>query len=682
MDYKKLERVTLPYEESKWVRNRWLMNMFNKYEDYYRNEIERIIRNQRMYWGINFGHWPAYVVEKLRVQGRRPHQYPIIAKKIESQIGSYIANGFDIKYMTVSGKMSPWSMNLQDMSYSDKSNCDWESSELIALRDMHVMVGYERMFISDRYDSTFGNIAFEALPPTHIYLDPGWKTPNAWDIQNYFEWGLYTVKEIIALFPKMEPELKEWRYREEISGIDFGEYHAGVQRYRNTEEKWGDRHRVITFHSIEKVERMWEYDLVNKCLFPETGFDLDSKEDREAKQLYMQENGIQEGQYTKVKQKKNIKRIEVICPSLNNEMFLAAGKDRIQTNNCNIYPVGNNFYGQFRGVVDDLHDVQVDFNQGQMNIQDIQKRTAKGAFILDEALTGGDLQKKREIESGWNDPAARIWVAEGTTQELGAHGGMIELRGVQPTADMFNQTNKSLDLADWLSTMPAAMDSRSESTTESGKLYQSKVQVGLIGQKYGMKIYERHKKEKAAAYMLQAKITYSGYPRSFSKNGKKDDALEINSPAIDPMGRRVIINDITKMPEMKVILIPSTSGLNVRTELRSQYSEVLQLLTDPKDRLIKLIFVQGIFDTQDMPEDKKEEVNKGLQMLITEEAMNVTMRLTQLQAQMQQFGLQPPGAQDQTDPGVNAETGEFSEEEAMQGTPQDIMLQNQQGVEQ
>ena len=83
-----------------------------------------------------------------------------------------------------------------------------------------------------------------------------------------------------------------------------------------------------------------------------------------------------------------------------------------------------------------------------------------------------------------------------------------------------------------------------------------------------------------------------------------------------------------------------------------------------------------------MPEDKKEEVNKGLQMLITEEAMNVTMRLTQLQAQMQQFGLQPPGAQDQTDPGVNAEPGEFSEEEPMQGTPQDIMLQNQQGVEQ
>lgn len=103
MDYKKPEKL-IPYDEGKWVRNRWLLMMYDKYEDYYRNEIERIIRNQRMYWGVNFGQWPAYVVEKLRAQGRRPHQYNLTAKKIESQIGSFIANGFDIKYMTVSGR--------------------------------------------------------------------------------------------------------------------------------------------------------------------------------------------------------------------------------------------------------------------------------------------------------------------------------------------------------------------------------------------------------------------------------------------------------------------------------------------------------------------------------------------------------------------------------------------------
>ena len=678
MDYK--ARKLVAYDDTSYARIRWLYQMFTIYEDYYREEINRIIRNERMYWPVGYGHWPAYVVEQMKAQGRRPHQYPIITKKIESQIGSYIANGFDMKFMTVNGKKSEWAMHLQDMAYSDKSNCDWETSEIIALRDMFVMVGYERMFISDRYDSTFGNVAFEPLRSTHVYVDPSWKTPNAWDIDNYFEWGRYTVSQIIDMFPKKRDELKDWKLREEYSGIDFGEYQGGVSRYRSTDEKWGDYHRVITFHHVVKKEREWEYDLVNRCPFPETGFEPKSKEDREAKQQYMQEYGVQEGQYTTIRQVKREKRIEVICPTLHSEVFLAAGKDRIQTNNCNLYPIGNNFYGQFRGVVDDLHDVQIDFNKGQMNIHDIQARTAKGAFVLDEALAGGDEAKKREIESRWNDPSARIWVAEGTTQELGPHGGVIELRSHPPTPDMFNQSARTLDLADWLSQMPAAMDSRSESTTESGKLFQSKVQVGLISQKYGMKIYERHKREKMMAYMLQAKITYSGYPRSFSKNGS-DDALEINKPAIDPIGRRILINDISKMPDMKIMLIPSTSGINIRTELRAQYTEVLNLLNDPKDRLLKLEFIGGIFETQDMPEEKKKNIDKIIKMLQMDEAIALSLRLTQGKMQMMQVGMQMQG-EELPAPGAGATPDEgFDETQARQGTPQDLQLINQGATE-
>jgi hypothetical protein len=671
----------ISFDEPKWVRNRWLSDLYNKYEDYYRGEIERILYNQRMYWGVNLGQWPAFAIEKFKSQGITPHQYNIISKKIESKIGSIIANGYDLKYMAVSGKQSPWTMHIQDMAYSDKSNCDWETSEIVALRDMAVCVGYERMFISDRFDAIFGNIAYEPLSPTHIYIDPCWKTQNAWDIENYFEWGMYGINQILRLFPKKSEELKEWKYREEISGIDYGAYRGGISRYRNTDEKWGDLHRVITFHSVKHESREWEYDLVNKNPFPETGFDPGSKEDKEAKKGYMEDVGISEGQYTMVTQKKRVKMIEVICPSLNNEIFLASGKDRVQTNNCNIYPIGNNFNGQFRGDVDQLKDVQIDFNKGQMNIMDIQSRSAKGAFILDEALTGGSAAIKKDIEDRWNEAGARIWVAEGTTAELGNHGGMIELKSSQPTPDLFNHSSKTLDLADWLSSVPAAMDSRSESSTESGKLYQSKVQVGLIGQKFDMSIYGRHKREKAMAYILQSKITYSGYPRSFSKKGKKDESLEINSVGADPIGRRVIINDITKMPEMKVILIPATSGINIRTELRAQYSEVLSLLADPKDRLLKLIFIGRVFATQDLPEDKKEEIENAIKMLTLEEAMAVSLRLEQGKQQMAAVGMQQNPTPESSQ-GTNAVEGEFDEGEAMQGTPQDIKMNNQQGVEQ
>jgi hypothetical protein len=95
------------------------------------------------------------------VQGRRPPTYNVIGKKIEQLVSSYINNGFDIKYAPVSGDIDSLTQRLQDMYFSDKHYMQWDISNRIALRDMHNMVGYEAMVISDRANE-FGNISWEA----------------------------------------------------------------------------------------------------------------------------------------------------------------------------------------------------------------------------------------------------------------------------------------------------------------------------------------------------------------------------------------------------------------------------------------------------------------------------------------------------------------------------------------
>jgi hypothetical protein len=643
--------------------------MFNRYEDYYQSEITHIIRNQRFYWGRDYGQWPSYVIEILKNQGRTPPTYNITAAKIEKELGSFIANGFDMKWETVSGKNSNWANYLTDMALSDKRNCDWQTSKVIAMRDMKVCVGYERMVISDRFDSTFGNIGFEPLPPTHIYIDPSWKTPHAWDIDNYFEWGMFTPSQIIEMFPNVADELAEWKEREEFTGINFGDYNAGVQRWQTTEQKWGDYHKVITFHSLRKYTRDWEYDLINKCPFPETGFPEGSKEEAEAKRQYIVEAGLNEGDYTVVKQKKREKRIEVKCPTLNIEMFLAAGKDRIQTNNCNIYPLGNSMYGQFRGVVDDLYDINIDFNKEQMNENEMMLTAAKGSYIMDEALAGGDEGKKREIEMRSNVPGSKIWVAEGTTQDLGPHGGIIELPHQPIPTDMFNYSGRKLDLADWL-TSPAAMDSRNDNPNASGKLFQSQVQVGLVGQQYPMSIIERNETEKMMAYALQSKITYSGYPRTFAKSEGKGEPLEINTPGVDPIGRRIIINNISKMPEMKCTLVKSLSGLNIRSELRDNYLGSLQQFNDPNDRLAKLIIMEALAQTMDYSDETKEELRKAYMMLKANAALALTLNQRRLMMQLQGPAVVQP-QQQVIDNQPDVTEGKFDEIEAQRGTLQE-----------
>lgn len=665
MEYTKKKLVT--FDEPRYQRVRWLQDVFHRYETYYRTEMYRMIVNQRMYWGINFGQWPAFAVERLIAQGRRPSQFNIIARKIEGQIGSYLSNGFDIKYRARNGKNTHWPVSLLDMMYSEKSNCDWESSEIVALRDMHCMVGYERMLISTRNDSDFGNIAWEPCPPTHIMIDPEWRSVNAWDIDNYFEYGDYSASKIMKLFSKASGILKELKEREERDGVDYGDYMGGPQRYTSTEEKWGSFHRVITFHYITKEKREWEYDLVNRNPFPETGYKQGSDEEKAIKQAYIEQRGLQPNEYTMVTQERRVKRIEAVCPSLDNELFLIAGKDRIQTNNCNIYPIGNNFYGQFRGMVDDLADIQIQFNKGKMTIEDIMQRSAKGAFILDRALTGGDDTIRQQIESEWNNPAARMWVDEGSTADLGQHGGIIELPHGQVAPEMFRTNAENIDLADKLSTMPAALDSRTENSGEPAKMMQMKTQLGLVSQKYGMKMYERHKKEKAAAFPLQAKITHSGYPREFRKNAGSDN-LVINEPGADAFGRPVIINDISVMPEMDVILTPSPTGSDLRMELRSQYADVLPVFEkDPQDRLVKLVLSREIISTQDNREESKEEIDKAFKVLITIEAMNNALKYAGLKQQLDQLANPQPAPEAQQ----TASVGEFDQQKAIQGTPQE-----------
>jgi hypothetical protein len=625
-----------------------------------------------MMWGVNFGQWPSYVVEKLNVQGRRPPQYNIIGKKIEQLVSSYTANDFDMKFAPKEGNVDSLTHILQDMYYSDKHHMKWKSSRRIALRDMHNMVGYERMTISDK-NSDFGNIAFEPVSPSHIYLDVGWRSPDVDDIRHYFDWGMYTPTEICDMFPNASSELEVAKEREELTGIDMGEYFGGIPYYRNSDVKWGDRHKVITYHWYEKEDRMWEYDLKNHCPFPETGFKPNSDQDIAAKRQYAEMMGLDLNfDITMTKQKKRTKYVQAICPTLNAEIFLANGKDKIQTNNCNIYPLGDSYNGQFKGTTDELYDLQISLNKDEMIIDDIQMRTGKGAFILDEALTGNDRQRRDEIEQQWNDPAARIWVEEGTTKDLGPNGGIIPIPYAPVSQDLFRQADRKYELADWLS-VPAAMDARGQSSSESGKLFQSKVQVGLLSQKYGMEIYEMHETSKAMAYARQVKYTYSGIPRTFHPPAGGSPII-VNRRNSD---NTATFDDISALPSMLVTAVPNKKGINYRTDVRDQSNEVLQFLQDPQDRLAKLIFLQALIETYDIDDEEKEESKKAFAILKQNAALQQAVLYKQMSMQ-----LAPPQAKNLPPQGGEAVSGPEEpqqvsmgvaspEEEGRMGTPQE-----------
>jgi hypothetical protein len=669
-----------------WSRTNLLTRQYDRYEQYWGPEIEAAVRNARMYWHVNFGQWPWYVVEKLRSQGRRPPTYPIIPDKIETLVGSFMANGFDMKYEPMNGKHTSLTMKLQDMYLSDKFNLDWESSEIMCLLDSHIKVGYERMTVSDMIDP-FGNIGWEHLNPRHVYLDPSWKSIYTRDLMNYFLWEHLTVAEIKRIFPKSSQRLDVAFDRELREGVDYGYNYGAVPRWKSIEEKWTGRHKVIEYHHIVLTDRMYEWDKVNNCWFPESGFRSGSEEDRQVKLEYVKMNGLGVDDICNLKQKKRTKFIEVICPDIDKELFLDKGKDIIQTDNVNIYPNGIRYNGQYQGIVDRLYDVQIAFNKGEMLIQDIFMRGAKGAFIMDKALTGGDPELERQIEMAWNDPAARIWVDEFATERL-PQGGIIPLPGTNVPPDAFRLNDRYADMADRFSKVPAAADSRTESGKESGKLFRYKLEVGMIGQKYLSKNYERQKRDKTEAYAKQAKITYSGVPRMFGKSDGKN-VFTLNQEAVDRFtGQKVIIDDISTLPQMKVIIYPSKAGTTMRNQIRETSSELMGYTEDP---LIHAIFMSHIAQSSELGEEEKEEAKKAFDLIKMEAAMmkavniqDMGMRLQKGQekedAMNQKLGL-PPGAgqaQQQDEPEQQVTYGQNEEKDMFAGTEQEKMLFNNQ----
>jgi len=619
-------------------RVRWLSQQFDRYETYWRPEIERAIRNARMYWAVDFGQWPSYVVEKLRSQGRRPPTYPIIPDKLESLVSTQLSDEWGVAFNPDGGDISRLTLRVDDLWTADKAQMDWETSEIMSLLDAWIMVGFERMTVYD-YQDPFGRIAWEHPDPTHVLMDPGWKTDYPRDMRNYFDWSMMTAKQIIEhpLFRKQSDRLRELYEREMREGIDYGQYEGAIPQYKTVEEKWSSRHRVMSFHYLEEEHRDWEYDLKNNAFFPDTGEKLGSERDREIKRRYVGIAQLGPDNITYMPQTRRIKRIETAAPTIDTDLFLQAGADIIQTDNCNLYPLGIRFRGQYAGVVDRLYDIQINYNKSKMHIQDILARSAHGAFFLDRLLSGGDVALERQIEEAWNDPAARVWVDEGATRNL-TNGGVIPFPESRVGPELLNSPDKDLELSDRFSNVPAAAQSRTESAKESGRLYNLKLQTAMQGLTFLNRFVKRHKIAKATAYILQIKSTYAGMPRRFSKPGSKE-AFWLNQRAKNLVtGQEQIIDDIMLLPPMRVECYLSKKGYTQRQTLRMQYSDIVEAIgNDPVYSLLKTTCFVEILETEDMPDDSKERVHQAANLILRDQATQMMLRIAGSEKQLKKL---------------------------------------------
>lgn len=625
----------------------WLQQQYARYSRFWQADIDRYVENARMFGGLNFGQWPADVVQYLLNKNRRPPTFNFLLDKIETFVGSIMGSVYDIRYSPIDGSNDAMALKLQDMYISDKINMDWDISEMETILDSAVAVGYERMCISDKMH-WLGNIAFEKLNPRHILLDPGWKSNDPYKLKSYFRFEKMSAEEMFDIFPNHTERLIELRNREMVDGIDHGE-NISSATYKTMDEKWGGRHTVIELHWTETEERYWEYDVKNNTPFPDCGYKVGSDEDRAIKIQYIQKAGLNPEDIVFMRQKNVVKYVQACCPTIDCEMLLINGRDKVQVGSVNLLPLGFKYEGQYIGLVDRQKDLQIDYNKAEMLIMDQQMTSAKGGKIFDKALTGGDDELERQIEAAWNTPGANVWAAAGSTAALGQHGGIMPMNTTPVSGDIFTQQQRRERNFDRFSKVPAAQESRSEYAGEPNKMFENKNATALLGQKYISRLIQSHKKHKAEWYARQAKTTYSGIERRFS--GKSGSApVSINKAVRSNTGRVEIKDDIRLLPELKVNLVPSKDSESIRAELRGDYGQILQAIAaDPRNRLLAITLVGATLETTPLPDDKKEEFQKGCELLKRDAALEVAIGIKSKEEQLKQLNTKqqpamPPSA--------------------------------------
>jgi hypothetical protein len=204
-------------------------------------------------------------------------------------------------------------------------------------------------------------------------------------------------------------------------------------------------------------------------------------------------------------------------------------------------------------------------------------------------------------------------------------------------------------MGDRFSKIPAAQDSRTEGSKESGRLFRYKLETALVGQKYLLKRFEWHKKKKAKDYALQAKITYAGEPRSFTRRSGKETFV-INQPFVDEYtGEEVVENDIRLLPMMKIKAVPVRSSFNVRQQTREQLEPYLEILVSPEDALMRTIVLESIVETTEITEERREEFKKAAFMAKLNAATTMAVNI---QANMGKLGNQQGALQQMLGPGM------------------------------
>jgi len=620
------------------------------------DDRDRVFENMGLYWGVDYSQWDKNVVQGLLDENREPVTLNVVSQKINTLAGSMKANPFNVEFISIDGSHTDIVQNFKDIYLSDKHLMKWDASSTECLiHGLALSVGVEQMVIDKEIDPE-GHIKFETRQPGLTVFDPYWKTRNPKDCKK--AWCVYylTLDEISRIYDIPKKTLQLELQITKMQGTDYQK--TTLKFGENLEDYYGSLFNVIEYHEMRtiKTTRLVDYSKgMNGLPFPIVD-DPDSEEGQAYLKAWGNKNKVNWDAVETVPATKEVLWITAFCKRFPRFFFMDKRAD-IQVGRLDLFPYApDRMNGKNRGIGDIMKDAQQLINKHQTQKQHMIDTAATGGTLLNSNLTDGDMERMEDIKNNWNNSG---YIDDVDLDSVKTP--FIKLKDNSYDAAIFQDQQILFDIMDLISPVPAAMSSRTESSRESGVLYQSKIAIAEVGMRTLYDSWRQHEYDKAMAYVRQAQVTYRDKYRRFPKIASQgelmpNEFIEINKEiAVD--GVNTMMNDISQMPLCDVILKEDQNGLINRHMKRLSYAEIIRVVP-PENQLLRTWWTTKLNETFEMDDYEREVAKKigNMEMaLAIKRAVGEMSNIeaSQAQAEMlikqlmggqpQQMGLPPQG---------------------------------------
>lgn len=574
----------------------------NAFEADFRNR-QRSYENWKAYFAVDGGQWQDATREKLYAHNKHAAQYNIIGPKVDALTGSLIQEGFDLDWKPIEGERNTLTEAVKTAYYADKELGNYEKHIEAVIRDGLIYEGNIKMVMSSNHNP-LRNIAFVRGTPGYLVKDPHWITDDDDDLMKAYEIFHCHPEEIVQRFGVTSTYLDEQIKMLKQTGDDYDTYTRDPNKLILQERK-GSLVRVIEKHWIEKRQTTR---LIGQKIDSERWVPFPITKDHNKLQSFMVQNMINPETLIESPYEDKIHHVTTVAPEAVEHSFLEDGLSKIQ---CGRLPyisfTSNRAFGQNKGIVDDLMDIQQTINKRESKLTDMISTAQGGGKLVNKNLFDGPTERQEFLDRA-NDPAY-VGFVEG--EELSKERAIHYLNANQYPSQIINQLERMWDIVDRVSKVPAALEAMSENSNESGVLFERKLAVARVNTITIMNRIRDFRKKLAETYYNQFQVAYNGPEREFSTpDGKMNTVL--NRRVFDAKtGKTYIENRPDQIPRCQVIATESRKTPNRMSRDRAIYQELYNLSTQTNPEYASFFFelMLGTMDLDDNHKARLEEIS-------------------------------------------------------------------------